>query len=221
METHLADSRAAKKKLSEHIADQAKFVDEILQPAVDAAESGDGHLFFVDAAHFTFGTFLTNLWCFVRVFVRAASGRQRLNVLGAWDATSWTLISVRNTTTVNAETVCELLRQIASLSLDGPVRIVLDNAKYQRAKIVQSLAAELSIELIFLPPYSPNLNIIERLWKHVKSKTLRGEYFANFEAFKTAIEKHLDGISTTYRQSLKSLMTLKFQTFENMPLLAG
>ena len=142
-------------------------------------------------------------------------------MLGAWDASSRLLVSVRNTTTVNAETVCELMRKIALLGLDGPVRLVLDNAKYQRADVVQALAKELGLELIFLPPYSPNLNIIERLWKHVKSKTLRGEYYENFAAFKTAIEQHLDAISTRHRQSLKSLMTLKFQTFENVPLLAA
>lgn len=210
-----------KKKLSEHIADQAAFLEETLQPAVDAAEAGNGHVFFVDAAHFTYGTYLTCLWAFMTIFVRAASGRQRFNVLGAWDAISRTLISVTNTSTVNSETVCDLLRKIASLGLDGPVRLVLDNAKYQRAHIVKELAAELNLTLIFLPPYSPNLNLIERLWKHVKSTSIRGRYFATFDAFKSSIETCLAGISTKHRIKLKSLMTLKFQTFENVPLLAA
>ena len=53
-----------------------------MRPKLDAAEAGQGHVFFVDAAHFVFGTFLRCLWSFTRIYVRAASGRQRFNVLG-------------------------------------------------------------------------------------------------------------------------------------------
>ena len=81
-----ADPRAAQKNLAEHVATQAAFLDTELKPRLDAAGAGRGHVFFVDAAHFVFGTFLCCLWSFVRMFVRAASGRQRFNVLGAWDA---------------------------------------------------------------------------------------------------------------------------------------
>lgn len=84
-----ADSRpprSAPKSLGEHAADQAAFLDDQLQPALDAAVAGDGHVFFVDAARFVFGTFLCGLRSFVRLHVRAASGRRRLNVLGAGNA---------------------------------------------------------------------------------------------------------------------------------------
>ena len=85
-------------------------------------------MFFVDAAHFVFGTFLCCLWSFQRIFVRAASGRQRFNVLGEWNAVTRELIAVTNTTVVNTETMCELLRKIAALGLTGPITLVLDNA---------------------------------------------------------------------------------------------
>jgi hypothetical protein len=93
--------RSTQKKLSEHAADQATFLDVKLQPALDAAQAGQGHVFFVDAAHFVFGTFLCCLWSFTRIFVRAASGRQRFNVLGAWNAITRQLVAVTNTTVVN------------------------------------------------------------------------------------------------------------------------
>src|SRR5271165_1227935 len=96
-----SDPGTAKKKLEEHIADQAAFVENKLQPALDAAQQGRGHVFFVDASHFVMGTFLCCLWCVTRVFVKAAAGRQRLNVLGAWNAVTHELVSVINTTTVN------------------------------------------------------------------------------------------------------------------------
>lgn len=66
------------------------------------------------------------------------------------------------------------------------IHIVLDNARYQKCEIFTSLAKELSIELVFLPPYSPNLNLIERLWKFTKAK-LRVKYYGDFTAFKVAI----------------------------------
>jgi transposase len=134
-------------------------------------------VFFVDAAHFVFGTFLGCLWSFARLFVRAASGRQRFNVLAALDAVTRELIAVSNTTVVNTETMCELLRKLAAHGLSGPITVVLDNARYQRNAVVQALAESLGIELLYLPSYSPNLNLIERLWRFVKRQTLYGRYY--------------------------------------------
>jgi hypothetical protein len=71
------DSAEEPKNLAEHVETQAKFLDEELKPKLDAAQAGKGHVFFVDAAHFVLGTFLCCLWSFRRIFVRAASGRQR------------------------------------------------------------------------------------------------------------------------------------------------
>lgn len=197
------------------------FLDHELKPRLDAAQVGQGHVFFVDAAHFVFGTFLCYLWSFVRVFVRAASGRQRFNVLGAWNATTRELTYVANTTTVNLDTMCELLRKLAALGLSGPLTVVLDNARYQRNKVVQTLAEQLGITLLFLPSYSPNLNLIERLWKFLKRRSVYGRYHPTFTDFRAAIEQDLAQLSTTHRTPLQSLMTLNFQQFENVSLLAA
>ena len=188
---------------------------------MDAAQTGQGHVFFVDAAHFVFGTFLCYLWSFARLFVRAASGRQRFNVLGAWNAVSRTLVAVTNTTVVNTETMCELLREIAAQGLTGPITLVLDNARYQRNALVMALAAQLGITLLFLPSYSPNLNLIERLWKFTKRRSLYGRYHPTFADFRAAIEQTLADIPTHHAADLASLMTLNFQRFENVSLLAA
>jgi len=192
-----------------------------LKPCLDAAVAGEGHVLFVDAAHFVFGSFLCCLWSFARIFVRAASGRQRFNVLGAWDAVARRLIAVTNTTVVNTETMCELLRKIAGSGLTGPITLVLDNARYQRNAIVEALAKELGIRLLFLPSYSPNLNLIERLWKFIKRRALYGRYHPTFVEFQAAIQEVLDGLSTSYAEDLKTLMTLNFQQFEDVSLLAA
>ena len=216
-----SDPRTAQKKLEEHVADQAAFVESKLQPALDAAQQGQGHVFFVDASHFVMGTFLCHLWCAIRVYVKAAAGRQRLNVLGAWNAVTHQLVTVINTETVNADTMCELLRKIAALGLVGPITLVLDNAKYQHAAAVKALARELGIHLEFLPGYSPNLNLIERLWKFLKRRALSGRYHPDFTSFRTAIETEIDQLTTTHNQAITSLMTLNFQTFENVSLLSA
>jgi transposase len=176
---------------------------------------------FVDAAHFVFGTFLCCLWSFTRIFMRAASGRQRFNVLGAWNAVTRQLIAVTNTTVVNTSTMCDLLRKIAASGLTGPITVVLDNARYQRNAVVEALAKELGIKLLFLPSYSPNLNLIERLWKFVKRHALYGRYHPTFAEFQAAIQEVLDGLSTTHDKQLETLMTLNFQQFEDVSLMAA
>ncbi len=207
--------------MAEHVQTQAAFLESELKPCLDAAVAGEGHVLFVDAAHFVFGTFLCCLWSFARIFLRAASGRQRFNVLGAWDAVARRLIAVTNTTVVNTETMCELLRKIAGSGLTGPITLVLDNARYQRNAIVEALAKALGIRLLFLPSYSPNLNLIERLWKFTKRRALYGRYHPTFAEFQAAIQEVLDGLSTTYAEDLKTMMTLNFQQFEDVSLLAA
>lgn len=192
-----------------------------MKPRLEEAQAGKRQVFFVDAAHMVFGTFLCCLWSFARLFVRAASGRQRFNVLGAWNAVTRTLTTVTNTTVVNTETMCELLRKLAALGLSDPITVVLDNARYQRNAVVQGLAASLGIELLFLPSYSPNLNLIERLWRFVKREALYGRYHPAFADFQAAIQDTLSRVSTQHKDKLASLMTLNFQEFDNVSLLAA
>jgi transposase len=203
------------------VREQKEFLDTKLKPRLDAAQQGNRHVFFVDAAHFVFGTFLCCLWSLVRLFVRAASGRQRFNVLGAWNAVTGELTAVTNTTVVNTETMCELLRKLAGQGLVGPITVVLDNARYQRNAVVQGLAASLGIDLLYLPSYSPNLNLIERLWRFVKRQALYGRYHPTFAGFQAAVQETLSQLSSKHKDPLASLMTLNFQVFDNVSLLAA
>ena len=112
-----------------------------------------------------------------------------------------------------------MLVKIAARPTTGrPITIVLDNARYQRCKLVLEKAAELEIELLFLPPYSPNLNLIERLWKFVKKEVLYSIYYDNFENFTKAIMECLSQTETKHKKALDSLLTLKFQTFSQTSL---
>ena len=149
--------------------------------------------------------------------MKAASGRQRYNVLGAFNAITHRLIRVTNDSYVTAATVCELLQKIAALGLPTPltpVTLVLDNARYQRCHLVQEQAGTLNIELLFLPSYSPNLNLSERLWKYVKKATLYSRHHASFAEFRSRIDQCLYELPTTYKSQMATLMTLAFQTFK-------
>lgn len=193
---------------------QQKFLEQELQPRLDEAEAGKRVVFFVDAAHFVLAPFLGFLWSVVRLFVRAPSGRQRFNVLGALNAISHDLVTITNETYITAQSVCALLEKIAQLYVGLPITIFLDNARYQHCALVLAKAKSLDIELCFLPAYSPNLNLIERVWKFVKKQCLYSQYYEKFPSFKEAILKCLGETQTTHHAELDSLLTLRFQLFE-------
>jgi transposase len=133
------------------------------------------------------------------------------------DAITYNFISVCNTAYINHLSVIELLEKIREMHKVSviPITVFLDNAKYQRCKAVIEMAAILNIELMFLPSYSPNLNLIERLWKWVKKDCLNCKYYSKFDEFKTAIDNSLNKIITGQAQKeLESLLTLKFQLFK-------
>ena len=158
------------------------------------------------------------LWCLQRLFVKTPAGRQRLNVLAALNSVTKQIVWVANNTYVTAETVCALLRQLAALHVGMPITVVLDNARYQRCALVQEVAAQLQIELLFLPAYSPNLNLIERFCKFVKKRCLYGKYYADHQAFQQAILDCIAQAPTRHKAELQTLLTLNFQTFENVTL---
>ena len=150
------------------------------------------------------------------MFIKAASGRYRFNVLGALDAISLQLVTVTNDSYINAQSVGQLLLKLRRLWPDDRLTVVLDNARYQHCRFVLDVAAALEIELLFLPPYSPNLNLIERLWKFVKKECLATQYYASFEPFKAAITSCLAHTHDIHKEKLATLLTLNFQTFDNV-----
>ena len=119
---------------------------------------------------------------------------------------------ITNDSYITSIQVCELLKKLAN-STTLPITLVLDNARYQRCHLVMDLAQKLGVELLFLPPYSPNLNLIERLWKLTKKECLNSKYYDNFGLFSGAIKTFLNTLGSTHRPQLDSLLTLKFQVF--------
>lgn len=123
------------------------------------------------------------------------------------------MILVTNDTYINAQSVCELLGKIAAAHAGACITLVLDNARYQKCALVQALADSLKIEMLYLPSYSPNLNLIERLWKFVKKSVLNSRYYDTFTSFTAAITSCLTRAHLDHRAEMDSLLTLRFQTF--------
>jgi transposase len=86
---------------------------------------------------------------------------------------------------------------------------------------VQALADQLGIRLLFLPSYSPNRNLIERLWRFLKRRAVYGRYHPTFADFQAAIKQTITALSTTHADQLAKLRTLNFQRFVNVALLAA
>ena len=160
--------------------------------------------------------FLGYLYSLTLRYVKSASGRQRFNVLGALNAITKELVTITNHTYINALSVCELLEKLHQQCCDLPIVLIMDNARYQRCKLVLEKAADLNIQIVFLPPYSPNLNLIERLWKFVKREVLYNQYHKDYTQFHQAISDCLEQAHTTHKQALHTLLTPKFQTFKNV-----
>jgi transposase len=192
---------------------QFVFYQQEMLPRLAEAAEGKRKVFFVDAAHFVMGAFLGMLWCFGRMFIKTSPGRQRYSVLGAIDSHSHEIISVTTDGTVSAGLVTELLDKIRQTHPDTVITLILDNARYQRCKEVAAHAALKNIELLYLPAYSPNLNLIERLWKLTKKKCLTNRHYPNFKDFRAGIDDCLQRMAGDYLCELKSLVTLNFQFF--------
>ena len=198
---------------------QQQWLEESFQTELEAAQRGAKVLLFVDAAHFVLSQFCCMMWCVKRLFLRSGAGRHRINVLGALNAVTQQITTLINTSYINAGVLQDFLLQLRKEYPLLPITIVLDNARYQHCKAVMACAESLQIKLLFLPPYSPNLNIIERLWKFAKKNVLYGRYYQRPEQFHQAITRFFEQLDK-HQEQLESLLTLKFQSFDQSRIYA-
>ena len=184
------------------------------------ANIGEIALIFLDASHFVMGCdFLGAVYGKVRRFALTYSGRKRYNVLGALDYYSKKVLTVTNDTYITATEVCEILHKIAKEYANKEVHVVLDNARYQKCKIVQEIANKLNIHLEYIPPYSPNLNLIERLWKFVKGE-IRTRFYNDFDLFKEKIDSVISSTTLENKEKVNKLIGEKVQLFNNLQFIA-
>ena len=194
--------------------EQANFLKGTLMPAIEKAKAGLLELFFMDASHFVMGGSPGKLWGKIRYWIKTSSGRKRYNVLGALNFVSKKIEMVANDTYITSTQVVQLLEDIAVKYAGKAIAIILDNARYQKCALVTGKAAELGIQLIFLPTYSPNLNLIERVWKFVKAQVLNAVYIETFKEYCERISGLVTHIEVEHADRMASLVTERFQLFD-------
>jgi transposase len=136
-------------------------------------------------------------------------------VLGAVNFATKSIVTITNNTYITATQVCEMLWKLRELHKGEHLFIVLDNARYQKCYFVQELAKHLSISLIYIPPYSPNLNLIERYWKFVKGK-LRSKYYSNFAEFTSRIDDIIHNPNEEDNKHINQIISNNFQLFDEL-----
>ena len=182
---------------------------------MDQAREGMINLLFMDASHFVMGCdFLGYIYGITRRFIKTYSGRKRYNVLGALNFVSKKVSTVTNDAYITASQICDLLNKLAVEYAEKPIHIILDNARYQKCAIVTEMANQLDITLVYIPPYSPNLNLIERFWKHTKNK-LRTKYYDVFDDFQEKIDSIVSDADKNDKAVVNRLIGEKVQLFDN------
>lgn len=139
------------------------------------------------------------------------TGRQRYNILGAYCTQTHEHVFILTEDNINQDKVIELLQLLrAKHPGDGKIYLILDNASYNKALRVRDQAAVSQITLKYQPPYSPNLNLIERLWKFMRRKLFKDKYRSTFAEFKEQLKAFFADLDK-YRDELSTLLTEKFQ----------
>lgn len=138
----------------------------------------------------------------VRKEIPANTGRSRLNLSGIIDVVNHNVL-VHEDTTLNAASTIRFFQKIEE-AYPGKkkIHVFCDNASYYRNKIVQQYLETSKIVLHFLPPYSPNLNPIERLWKWMKERVVYNTYYEHFDDFREAVVGFFAVLSTVAEESI-------------------
>lgn len=140
--------------------------------------------------------------------IKSNTGRQRININGVYNAQNQDVIAIESKT-INAQTTIELFKKIEIFySKKDKIYIIVDNAKYYKNYLLKEYLKDSRIELMFLPPYSPNLNLIERLWKLMRKKKINSIYYEHFKDFRNAILDFLEDCSNN-RTEIKKFIGCK------------
>jgi len=150
-------------------------------------------------------------------YIKTNSGRARLNLNGAINWQEKTAI-VLEEKTINQEATIRLLEAIKKQQKSGKVYLILDNAKYHHARLVRNwVLNHPRFNLMYLPAYSPNLNLIERLWRFFHQKVTNNRYFETFKEFKQETLRFFENLKH-YEKELTTLLTDNFQTLPHQKL---
>lgn len=200
-----------------NLAVQTTFLAEMLDTLERVATNSSLVAYFIDGVHPTHNTRSTHAW--IRKgeerTLPTVSGRDRVNINGALNAHDVTDVYINETNSVNAQSTKALYEQlIAANPTATEIFVFSDNARYYKNKELREWLEDQPITQVFLPPYSPNLNLIERLWKFLRKKVINTQFYRTKQEFKDAVLTFFEEIDT-YSQELVTLLTLNFHLFKS------
>lgn len=182
-------------------------------------EAGDDEpILFIDGVHPTQGTKLAYGWMPAGEkahVVKTTGSRTRLNIMGALNLNNIGSTVFREYDTIDSLNTCRFFTAIReTYPITQKVHIILDGAGYHRAELVKDWAYVMNIELHYLPPYSPNLNPIERLWKIMNEAVRNNRYFNSASEFRTEIRRFFSEILPDIAGTLSRRINDNFQTLK-------
>ena len=199
------------------VQQQEAFIESYLHLVADTPP--DEPILFMDSVHPTMATKITHGWIKKGQDnpIATTASRTRVNIIGAIELNTMNVISDVDVETVNAQTVLALFDKLKQNYPNAPnIHIILDRAGYHRSQELQAGATLHNIELHFLPPYSPNLNPIERLWKLMNEYVRNNVVFESAKAFRQALSHFFDNTIPTIKDALLSRINDNFQTLNTV-----
>lgn len=192
---------------------QRDFLDNQLPELLQEVTQGTAEVYYSDGCHPTHNTKTGRGW--IRkgeeFEIDCNSGRKRVNINGAIRAGKPEHMVYDLTKTINAQSTQRLCRKLLKKHPGKTVYLICDNARYNRCGWLQEWAATQRIQFVFLPAYSPNLNLIERLWRLLRKVAINSCYYQDYEGFKKGITDFLDN-TKSYKEEIRSLLTMNFRT---------
>ena len=202
------------KNIEDKVRSQKTFVAEKLEPTLKSSKEGEHTVLFMDACHIQLACMLGFIWCFVKQYIRALPLKGRINIIGACSPYGADFVYDATQDKIDQYAIVMFLAKVRNRIKNGKITIVLDNAKYHTTSYVRESAEKLGIELLFLPVASPNLNIIERIWKFVKKTFVINTVFESLDNLEQHLKRSLSSLKSKYKKNLQSLLTLNFQHFD-------
>jgi transposase len=192
-------------------AAQAEFIAKFAELQLNK-EEGEVH-YFIDAVHPTLNSEASYGWIEkgAEYQIQSNSGRTRANILGALNPNEVTDIITTEYKTINSEWAVDFIEEIGRRNPEAKkIRLFSDNAGYFKKVEKDGLITDERIEIVWLPTYSPNLNLIERLWKLMKKETLKNKYYGTAKGFREKIREFFENIKE-YKTELETLLTCNFR----------
>ncbi len=197
-------------------ARQTAFVADTLAPLLAAAEAGQAVVYFADAAPPTHNTRATHVWTETGKErpLLTVSGRERVDLNAALHAHCPSQVHLDETDCVNAQSTQRLYQKLLTAHPEGRVYVICDNARYYKNKALTAWLVDKRLVQVFLPPYSPNLNLMERLWKYLRQKISNTAFYRTKGQFKMAVLDFFDRLPE-FGPELASRLSLKFHILDS------